>query len=143
MFTFFTIFRCYSDAWNKWNCCHQRRNQWVVEITSPLSHVSQRASHYTSSEGTPEVSLSRLRKCLHWGCNASDVYCFMFSIGLLYVWHYFCLLILIYGLIKRVEKNLIILWEHVFSFVECILSFPIEMVHQMFPHFQTCLNRSQ
>lgn len=50
---FFHHFRCYSDAWNKWQGYHQRRNQWVAEAASPLSRVSQRASHYTVSEGTP------------------------------------------------------------------------------------------
>lgn len=52
-----TVFRHHWDAGNQWKGCHQRRNQRVVEATSPLSRVSQRASHHTSAEGTHQVSL--------------------------------------------------------------------------------------
>ena len=56
----FFVCRCRSDAWNQWKSHSERRQQWVVETSSTLSRVSQRAPHYTSSEGAPEVSLSQI-----------------------------------------------------------------------------------
>lgn len=91
-----------------------------------------------------------------------------FNIGLHCVGRYFCPFIVIYSFMKLVEKHLIILWEHIvfslifnLSFVSrckkkkmwrCIslmlISFDlarsqdlaVEVLHLMFPHFQTCLN---
>lgn len=65
-------FRCHSDAGSWWKGCHQRRKRWVVEATSSLSCVSQRASHHTSTEGTYQVSPTQLRQCFK---NKRIVYC--------------------------------------------------------------------
>lgn len=61
-----SVFRRHSDAGSWWEGFHQRRKQWVVEATSPLSCLSQRARHHTCTEGTHQVSFSELTVFQEW-----------------------------------------------------------------------------